>query len=113
VAAYWIDRIEGLLRACVRDRDRVPATQSIDIPFHVFMADDVAMIERIYELADLEMTPTARVSLEQFLAGNPRGKHGRIVYDLQADFGVAPGELRERFGFYFERFPVEVEGRHR
>jgi hypothetical protein len=110
VAAYWIDRVERLLRACVRDRDRVPAAQSIDVPFHVFMADDVAMVERIYEIADLEMTPTARRSLEQFLADNPRGKHGRIVYDLQADFGIAPGQLRERFRFYFERFPVEAEG---
>ena len=43
------------------------------------------------------------------MAKNPRGKHGRIVYDLKADFGIDPDELRERFDFYFERFPIEAE----
>ena len=109
VAAYWIDRIERLLRACGRDRDRIPASQSIDVLFHEFMADDVAAVERIYALAGLEMTPAARAALDGFMAENPRGKHGRIVYDLKADFGVDPDELRKRFDFYFERFPIEIE----
>jgi putative ubiquitin-RnfH superfamily antitoxin RatB of RatAB toxin-antitoxin module len=111
VAAYWIDRVERLLRACVRDRERIPASQSIDVLFHEFMADDVAAVERIYALAGLEMTPGARAALDGFMAKNPRGKHGRIVYDLKADFGVDPDELRKRFDFYFERFPIEIETR--
>jgi hypothetical protein len=39
LANYWIDRVELLLGACVRDRDRIPAEQSIDVPFDEFMAD--------------------------------------------------------------------------
>jgi hypothetical protein len=109
VAAYWIDRIERLLRACVRDRDRVPASQSIDVPFHEFMADDIGTVERVYALAGLEMTPSARAALDGFMVQNPRGKHGRIVYDLKADFGVDREQLRERFDFYFERFAIERE----
>ncbi len=109
VAAYWIDRIERLLRACVGDRDRVPADRSLDVLFHEFMADDMAMVRRVYELADLPLTDEARGSLERFLADNPRGVHGRIVYDLKGDFGVDRDALRERFAFYFERFPVKVE----
>ena len=109
VAAYWIDRVEALLRACVRDRDVLPPGRSLDVPFHEFMADDVRMVERIYALADLEMTPAARAALEAFMRENPRGKHGRIVYDLERDFGVDGAALRERFGFYFERFGIERE----
>jgi hypothetical protein len=109
VAAYWIDRVERLLRACVRDRDRIPASQSIDVLFHEFMADDVGTVESVYELAGLGMTPGARAALDEFMAANPRGKHGRILYDLKADFGVDPAELRKRFDFYFERFPIEIE----
>ncbi|MEE9608538.1 MAG: sulfotransferase [Myxococcota bacterium] len=109
VAAYWIDRIERLLRACVRDRERIPASQSCDVLFHEFMADDVAAVARIYALGDLELTAEARGELERFVAENPRGKHGRIVYDLKGDFGVDPEQVRQRFAFYFERFPVEVE----
>ena len=50
---YWIDRIEKLLRGCVRDRDQLPEGQVIDVLFHEFMADDIAMVERIYGLAGL------------------------------------------------------------
>jgi len=109
LADYWIDRIERLLRACVRDREMVPAERSLDVLFHEFMADDVAMVERIYALADLEMTPEARGALERFMEQNPRGKHGRVVYDLQRDFGIDPEALRGRFDFYFERFPIRAE----
>ncbi len=109
IAGYWIDRIERLLRACVRDRDRVPATQSIDVPFHEFMADDVGMVRRIYARAGLEMTAGVQRLLEDFMRDNPRAKFGRVVYDLQRDFGIDPHELRTRFAFYFERVPVRAE----
>lgn len=109
VAHYWIDRVERLLRACVRDRERVRPSHSTDVLFHEFMADDVATARRIYELAELEWTPDARAALERYVGENPRGKHGRIRYDLEADFGIDPRQLRERFGFYFERFPIEAE----
>ena len=109
VAAYWIDRIERLLRRCVNDRDRISADRGIDVLFHEFMDNDVAMVRRIYELADLEMSAEALADLDAYMQANPRGKHGRIVYDLKGDFGVDGDELRERFGFYFDRFPIEVE----
>ncbi len=109
VAAYWVDRVEKLLRACARDRDALPPDQVIDVPFHEFMADDVGMVEQIYAQADLPMTDAARTQLSRYMEENPRGKHGRIVYDLQADFGLDPAALRRRFAFYFERFPVRAE----
>jgi hypothetical protein len=109
VAAYWADRVEHLLRACVRDRELLPADRSIDVLFHEFMGDDVATVEHIYDVAGLPMTDDARASLDAYVADNPRGKHGRIVYDLVGDFGVDPDALRNRFGFYYERFPVKIE----
>ncbi len=109
VAAYWADRVETLLRACVRDRDEVPADQSVDVLFHEFMADDVGTVEGIYDVANLEMTSSARAALDAFMAANPRGKHGRIVYDLKGDLGFDPAALRERFAFYFDRFPIREE----
>jgi hypothetical protein len=111
LAAYWIDRVERLLRACVRDRDALPERQVIDVPFFEFMADDVAMVARIYEKAGLPMAGEARAELDRFMAANPRGKHGQVVYDLKADFGLDPSAVRKRFDFYFERFPVQVEDR--
>ena len=109
LAAYWIDRVEKLLGACVRDRDKLPAAQSIDVPFDEFMADDVGMVARIYAKAGLELTRAARAAFDAFMAENPRGKHGQVRYDLKGDFGLDPSQLRRRFDFYFERFPVRVE----
>jgi hypothetical protein len=109
LAIYWVNRIDRLLQACVRDRDLLPADRSVDVLFHEFMADDVAMVERIYERNGLAMTPEARGDLDSYMADNPRGKHGRIDYDLRRDFGLDPDEVRSRFGYYFERFPVVAE----
>lgn len=106
---YWSDRIEHLLRACVRDRALLPGAQSIDVPFDEFMTDDIGMVGRIYQKAGLAMDSRARTDLDSYMADHPRGKHGRIIYRLKEDFGVDPEALRRRFDFYFERFPVAAE----
>jgi hypothetical protein len=98
-----------LLQACVSERAILPAAQSIDVPFHDFMADDLGMVEKIYSRANLAMTAVARTRLQSFIAEHPRGKEGRVVYKLRDDFGVDPAQLRARFAFYFDRFPVQVE----
>jgi hypothetical protein len=105
-AAYWIDRIERLLRACVRDREHWGTERSLDVLFHQYMADEDGTLRAIYALAGLPLTDAARRELSAYLASNPRGKHGRVVYDLAGDFGVDVGELRRRFEFYYQRFPV-------
>jgi hypothetical protein len=109
--AYWADRVDHLLRACVRDRTVWLEAQSIDVPFDQFMADDMAMIEKIHAKAGLPMTDAARQQLGQYIADNPRGKEGRVIYQLKRDFGVDPAELRKRFSYYFDAFPVKAEVR--
>lgn len=105
LAAYWVDRVERLLRAAVRDATLIPADQRVDVEFGEFMADDLAMAARILEVAGLDLTDAARTQLSTYLAGNPRGKEGRVVYDLRGDFGLEPADLYQRFAFYLEAFP--------
>jgi len=101
---YWSDRVEHLLRACVRDRAAYPPAQSIDVPFRQLIRDDVGMVERIYHKAGLAMTDTARTALAAF-ATEHQSDYGRVRYDLKGQFGISPDELRERFDFYFDAFP--------
>lgn len=108
---YWIDRVERLLRAYVRDVGKVPAGQRFDVVFDEFMADDIAMVERIYASAGLPLTDAARREFSDFMARHPRGKYGAIDHDLQRDFGISPARLRERFAFYLERLPLAAEAR--
>ena len=81
----------------------------MDVMFHEFMAGDMATVEKIYELHDLELTPKARQEMADFIKAHPRGKYGRVRYHLKEHFGVAPEEIRERFGFYYDAFPVKIE----
>jgi len=106
---YWTDRIRRLLEASVRDRALLPAARTVDVLFHEFMADDLATVERIYQVADLSMTDTARAQIAEYLRAHPRGKEGQVVYDLRHDFGAEPAAVREPFGFYFGQFPVKAE----
>ncbi len=96
------------LRTLVETRHLLPPQQSIDVLFHEFMAGDVAMVERIYAMADHAMTPAVRGAMSRYMEEHPRGKHGRIVYDMKADFGIDPAALREQLGFYYEAFPVKI-----
>jgi len=108
-ARYWIDRVEHLLRACVNERGFWGRHQSMDVLFHDYMKDENAVLRQVYEMADLPMTPQAEAELKGYIAANPRGKHGRVQYDLAGDFGVDIKALRTRFQFYFDKFPVEHE----
>jgi hypothetical protein len=102
---YWSDRVEHLLRACVKDRAVWPEAQSFDSYFHQFMKDDMGQIEKIEAKAGMPMTPAVRAQIDQFLKDHPRGKEGRVIYNLKRDFGVSADEVRARFKFYFDAFP--------
>jgi hypothetical protein len=108
IGGYWADRIVRMLRSCADERDVLPAGQSIDVHFDEFMADDVAMVERIYDLAGQPMTDGARAAMRAFMDDHPRGKFGGIVYDL-GDFGLDPSERRDALRFYTDRFDVTAE----
>jgi hypothetical protein len=107
--AYWTDRIERLLKNGVADRALVPAERSHDSLFHDFMADTEAKLDQIYRTYGMARTERSREEQTAFLEAHPRGKGGRVRYDLEGQFGTKPEAVRERFDFYFERFAVEVE----
>lgn len=106
---YWSDRVRRLLEASVRDRHLLPEGRTVDVLFHEFMTDDMAVVRSIYETAGLELTADAQRQISDYLAAHPRGRDGQVVYDLRKDFGADPADVREPFGFYFDRFPVRVE----
>ncbi|MGO9694339.1 MAG: sulfotransferase family protein [Mycobacterium sp.] len=109
LADYWIDRVERLLRACVRDRELVGADRSLDIGFHQLNGNEMSILETLYDYNGTTLPPETRAALRGYLDDNPRGKHGRLRYDLKSHFDRSPDEIRSRFDFYFERFDVREE----
>ena len=109
LARLWASRIERLLRECVAQRDAFGADQSLDVLFHEYMGDQEGTARRVYALAGLDLPPETEAKLLGYLAENPRHAHGKVVYDLEGVFGMSVADLRRRFAFYYDRFPVRQE----
>jgi hypothetical protein len=108
---YWIDRIERMLRAYIHERRHVPQQQLVEVMFSDIVSDDVKVASNVLERAGLEVTGETITDIEAYMAGHPRGKAGRVVYDLEGDFGLRPEKLRERFAFYIDEFDIVPEVR--
>jgi len=108
IGVYWVDRIDDLLRSVVRDHVLAPTGRSLHVHFREFMADEVAMVKRIYECANQPFAEHVQGAMRSYLKTHPRGRFGRLIYDLD-DFKLDPLMLRERFRFYTDHFDVELE----
>ncbi|EUA14844.1 sulfotransferase family protein [Mycobacterium kansasii 732] len=103
IAAYWVDRLELMLTALVRDRDTVGPRRSIDIRFDDFMADELGVAARVYALAGEPFDEPARTAFTGYLAGHRRGRLGHVETSCEM-FGLTEKDLRARFAPYVERF---------
>ena len=103
IAASWIDRLERMLTALVRDRDTIGPQRSVDIRFDDFMADELSVAERVYALAGEPFTEEARAAAAGYLAGHQRGRLGSVETTAEM-FGLTEDALRARFAPYVERF---------
>ena len=98
-----------LLDGIVRDKASLPADRTEHVYFHEFMADDRGTLDRIYERAGLPMTEQTRAEIDHYIETHPRGRHGKVIYDLEGDFGIDRDELVEYFRSYTDAFPVQPE----
>ena len=106
---YWPDRYRRLLKACVRDRDSLPEAQTIDVYFHDWIRNPDPILRAIYARAGLDLDDATLAELKAYHAAHEHKHPGKLVYNLERDFGVTATALREPFQFYFDRFPVEIE----
>ena len=107
--AYWPDRYQRILRACVRDRDVLPAERTLDLYFQDWIGNPDAALREIYRQAQLPITDEELQRMHASSAEHHRRSTEKLVYNLERDFGVTAEALREPFGFYFDRFPVRAE----
>jgi hypothetical protein len=103
IAASWIDRLDQMLTALIRDRDTIGSERSVDIRFDDFMANDVGVAEQVYNLAGEHFTEEARAAIAGHLAGHQRGRLGNVETSYEM-FGLTEDSLRARFAPYVERF---------
>lgn len=103
IGAYWSDRVATMLDACERDRDRLPAAQSIDVRLEDLVRDDMAVVEQIYDRAAQPFDERPRRAMAAYLDAHPRGRHGRVAADAES-LGIDVDERRRALRSYHERF---------
>jgi hypothetical protein len=103
IADSWIDRLDQMLTALVRERDTIGPERSIDIRFDDFMANELGVAERVYALAGEPFSEQARAAIAGYLAGHQRGRLGNVETSYEM-FGLKEDDLRARFAPYVERF---------
>ncbi len=101
----------GFLRGLVRDIDRIDAPVE-HVYFHEFMRDKPGTVERIYRAAGLPFDAAARARVVGEMNTHTRDRQGKVVYDLERDFGLTRAEVRAEFAYYTDRFDVEIEETH-
>ena len=94
---------EKAMRRMIAFRDAGADDRFFDIPFRPFMRDPFPILERLYDWLGEELTPDVKARMQAWRTSTPRDKHGGHSYDA-ADFGIDIDALRQRFGFYFDRF---------
>ncbi|NGY03921.1 sulfotransferase [Solimonas terrae] len=100
----WCER--GM-RKVIAFRDAGHEHRFFDVQFAAFQEDPFPILARLYDFLGEEFTPLARSRMAAWRRDTPRDRHGEHHYDA-ADFGLDVTRLRERFGFYSERFAVAI-----
>ena len=75
--------------------------QIIDLKFEDFVKDQVGTIEKIYDRFGWDLSEEAVSNFRDFLAKNPKDKHGKHTYSLDA-FGLKEEEVNRQFSKYLE-----------
>ncbi len=102
---WWANALGHMMEVRAQHADK--SDQFVDIQFEEVVGDPVASLRRAYHELDLPWSDDVEQRMRSFMAENPRGKHGAHRY-APGDFGLTPGEIRERFRDYCETYAVRL-----
>lgn len=110
IAADWTERLRRVLEhaIAVRRAHEYPDAIFYDMYFSDFVADQFAVVEKIYDAFDLPLTAVAARRMRAFIAEHPKGKDGIHRYAPE-EFGVVPETIRREFRTYIDRFELAPE----
>ncbi len=83
----------------VRSREKIASNRIIDIYFSDFIKDPSGTIEGVYEKWELPFTEAYRAKINEFMANNPKNKHGEHTY-AREEYGLTDAQINEEFGSY-------------
>lgn len=79
-----------------------------DLQYADLMRDPIGEIKQLYRHFDEPFTPEAEAAMNDYMASNPKNKHGHHSYSLE-DYGLTADRVREHFRDYCERFGIPLK----
>lgn len=80
-----------------------------DIQYDEQLRDPIGQMRKLYAHFGEPFTGAAEAAMETYVAGNPKGKHGKHEYFLE-EYGLTRAGVRAQFGDYVEKFGIPVRG---
>lgn len=104
VAQDTLDYSAEQMRQALAQRDELENKHCfVDVGFKDIVERPIALVEKIYAAAGLELTDVARGAMAQWERDNPQHKHGRHSYDL-ASLGYDEAAMRRAMAHYIDRY---------
>ena len=102
IGAETLQSMKEILERAVAKRANYQE-QILDVQFRKLVENPIDCVEAIYRHFDLDMPATMLDRMEQWLAENPRHKHGAHRYSLD-QFGLTADMIDEACGDYQKQF---------
>lgn len=83
----------------IATRETLDKSHFFDYRFKDFVADPLALVSDCYAFFDIEMSDSIKTALKDYIAANPKGKHGKHQYNYQ-EYGLSEKMILDRFEFY-------------
>jgi len=90
-----------------RDQHTGKEKQFCDLFFGDFIRDPIAAVKQVYDHFGWTLSKEALSRMQQYMADNPRDKHGRHTYTLD-QFGISREEVAAHYKTYIDY--LEMEG---
>jgi len=102
-----VETFDLMIERTIAFREKHGVDAIHDIQYADQLADPISEMERLYARFDEPFTAEAKTAMTNYLAANPKGKHGKHEYSL-ADYGLTREGVHAHFKDYIERFEIPV-----
>ena len=104
--------LHGFLRGAVNDADLFEG-RCVHLYFHDLKRDVIEYVKKVYALTGMDYDTAAQARIAKQAQKFARGHSGKkIIYDIEADFGITRDQIRDEFAYYLDKYPVQIEESH-
>lgn len=107
IADQMIETFDLMIERQNAYRDKHGEMSIYDIQYVEQLRDPVGQIRKLYAHFDEPFTSETELAMNEMVAENPQGKHGKHTYSLE-EFGLTATGVRHHFRDYCQRFNIPL-----